>query len=381
MILGALMDLGLDLEHIRAELRKVRLTGYGIEVTKVKKRGIGASYVDVPTAGSEQPRTVSEIIELIESSHIDDWVKRTAKQIFIRLSSAEARVHGYTAEKVHLHEVGATDTLVDVIGSLAGLRALGVGEVYCSPLNVGRGLVQCRHGWLPVPAPITAELVKGIPIYAGESYGELTTPTGAAIVTEIAAGFGNMPTMEVEGVGHGAGKMDLEIPNFLRVFLGKRVESTADLATESIALIETNIDDMNPQFYDHVMDSLLQAGALDVFLSPVQMKKNRPGVLLSVVSRKENVRCLVDIIVRETTTLGVRVAEVRRVFLPRRSDVISTRFGEIRIKLAERGEGVCTMMPEYEDCKKAARVHEVPLNQVYAEVQRAWEISNVSGGG
>ncbi len=372
MILGALVDLGLDLDKLRVELGKLPLSGYGMEAAKVSKRGIRATYVDVVTAHPEQTRTLEGIVSLIDRSQLDDGLKRRGKEIFVRLAEAEARVHDLNIDSVHLHEVGATDTLVDVFGSLIGLKALGIEETYCSPLNLGKGLVQCSHGWLPVPAPITAELLRGVPAYSGQTEGELTTPTGAAVATGIAARFGDMPLMKVTGVGYGAGRMDPEIPNFLRIFVGERIEIAGALVTESVTVIETNIDDMNPQFYDHTMESLLQAGALDVFLTPVQMKKNRPGVLLSAIGRSEDVQRLVDVMVRDSTTLGVRVSETRRVSLPRSAGVIRTRFGEIRIKVAQRGDGFTSMTPEYDDCKKAAREHNVPLGMVYSEVQRAW---------
>ena len=378
MVLGALVDLGLDLEKARAELGKLPLSRYGIEASKVTKRGIRATYVDVVTVLPDPPRTLKDIMSLIDRSQLDDSLKRHGREIFVRLAEAEARVHDLNVDAVYLHEVGATDTLVDIFGSLIGLRALGIEEVRCSPLNLGSGLVQCSHGWLPVPAPITAELLRGVPAYTGEAKGELTTPTGAAIAVGIAAGFGDMPLMKVEGVGYGAGKMDPEIPNFLRIFVGESIETAAALATESVTVIETNIDDMNPQFYDHIMESLLQAGALDVFLTPVQMKKNRPGVLLSAIGRSENVQSLVDVMVRESTTLGVRISETRRVSLPRSAGVVDTNFGQIRTKVARRGDGSSTMTPEYDDCKKAAREHNVPLSMVYSEVQRAWADSGAA---
>ncbi len=378
MILGALIDLGLGIERLRAELGKLPLSGYGIEVSQVTRRGIRATYADVVTACPDGPRTLKDIISLIDRSEFDDQVKKAGKGIFVRLAEAEARVHGLNIDAVHLHEVGATDTLVDVFGSLNGLRALGIEEVYCSPLNLGKGLVHCSHGWLPVPAPVTTDLLQGFPAYSGEVEGELTTPTGAAIATGIAVGFGSMPLMKVTGVGYGAGKMDPETPNLLRIIVGECVEGAGNLVDESVTVLETNIDDMNPQFYDHIMESLLQAGALDVFLTPVQMKKNRPGVLLSAIGRSENVRGLVDVIMKESTTLGVRITETRRISLPRSAGMVKTRFGEIRIKVARRGDGLSSMMPEYDDCKKAARAHSVPLSAVYSEVQRVWGESNVS---
>ncbi|MBN2098847.1 MAG: nickel pincer cofactor biosynthesis protein LarC [Dehalococcoidia bacterium] len=379
MVLGALVDLGLDLEKARAELGKLPLSGYGIEVSKVTKRGIRATYLDVVTAHPDTPRMLKDIISLIDRSRLDEGLKRHGREVFVRLAEAEARVHDLDMEAVHLHEVGAIDTLVDVFGTLIGMKVLGIEEVRCSPLNLGSGLAQCSHGWLPVPAPITVELLRGVPAYTGEAKGELTTPTGAAIATGIAAGFGDMPLMRVEGVGYGAGKMDPEVPNLLRILVGERVGTASALSTERVTVIETNIDDMNPQFYDHIMEGLLRAGALDVFLTPVQMKKNRPGVLLSAIGRSESTQSIVDVMVRESTTLGVRISETLRVSLPRSAGLVDTRFGQIRIKVARRDDGSSTMKPEYDDCKKAAREHNVSLGSVYSEVQKAWGESGGTG--
>ncbi len=373
MVLGALVDLGLDLEHLRAGLGRLPVGGYAIEASSVTKRGIRAVQLEVVVAGPDPPRKLADILELIRSSGLDDDVKRRGGEIFTRLARAEGRAHGQDAAAVHLHEVGATDTLVDVFGSLIGLAALGIEEVHCSPLNLGRGLVQCQHGWLPVPAPITAELVRGLPVYAGDDEGELTTPTGAAIAAGLAGGFGPMPLMRVEGVGYGAGRLDPRVPNTLRIFLGERAGGADPaLSPETVTVLETNIDDMNPQFYDHIMESLLGAGALDVFLAPVQMKKNRPGVLLSAVCRPERAGALVAVIMRESTTLGVRITETQRVSLPRTAGAVDTRYGRIRTKIARRGDGSSTMTPEYDDCRRAALEHNVPLGLVYSEVQRAW---------
>lgn len=379
MVLGALLDLGLDIEKLKSELGRLPIGGYGIEAARVAKRGIKAVHVEVVTAGPDPPRTLKDILGLIEQSRLDGGLKRRGGEVFTCLARAEAAVHGRDLHAVQLHEVGATDTLVDVFGSLIGLSALGVDEVRCSPLNLGRGLVECRHGWLPVPAPVTAELVRGVPAYGGEEDGELTTPTGAAIATAVAAGFGSMPLMKVQGVGYGAGRLDPRVPNALRVFIGERAGVVPDLVTETVMVLETNIDDMNPQFYDHIMEGLLAAGALDVCLTPVQMKKNRPGVILSAVCRREEAGALVAVIMRESTTLGVRMAEMQRASLPRAAGAVDTRFGRIRTKTARRGDGSSTMTPEYDDCKKAALEHNVPLGLVYSEVQRAWAESGAGG--
>lgn len=370
MILGALIDLGVDIDGLRTGLGALRLEGYHVEARRVAKQGISGIYVEVVAQGDEGGRGLADILGLIDQSNLSDDIKEQGKRIFMRLGEAEAKVHHKDLDAVHLHEVGAVDTIIDVVGTLVGLKMLGVEEVSCSPLNLGQGLVECSHGLLPVPAPITAELVKEVPVRATDVGGELTTPTGAAIVTSIAARFGDMPLMKIHGVGYGAGKMDLHVPNLLRVFLGELVGQADGYAAERVTVLETNIDDMNPQLYDHIMERLLRAGALDVFLTPVQMKKNRPGTLLSVVAESEAVGKLVDIILEESSTLGVRFSERQRFSLARSSHSVETSFGKIRVKVAYRGDTIAKVVPEYEDCKKAAEDCGVPISQVYAEVQR-----------
>ena len=373
MILGALIDLGLDIEELRAELGNFPLQGYQIEARRVTKKGVSAIYVEVVTPADERGRTLKDILNLIDQSTLNQEIKGLSRQIFVRLGEAEARIHNQDLDAVHFHEIGKVDTLIDILGTLVGLKKLGVERVSCSPLNVGKGLVHCSHGTLPIPAPITAELLKGVLVYTTDVEGELTTPTGAAIITSIAADFGDLPPLNIQKVGYGAGKMDLEIPNLLRVFIGEAIEPAKDYITEQVTVLETNIDDMNPQFYDHVIESLWQAGALDVFLTPVQMKKNRPGVLLSVIAPKERVGKLLDTLFRESTTLGVRISETRRLSLPRSLQPINTKFGQIQVKVACKGNTIIKVVPEYEDCRKAAHAYKVPISQVYAEVQRAWQ--------
>jgi uncharacterized protein (TIGR00299 family) protein len=376
MILGALVDLGLDLDELRSKLAGLPLGDHSISAAKVLRQGIAATYVEVVTRDDAGGRTLEEIVQTIQTSDLDPRVKAGACRIFTRLAEAEARVHGHEGDTTRrLHEVGATDTIIDVVGGLVGLQMLGVEAVSSSPVNLGGGMVQCSHGWLPVPAPATAELVRGVPVYSSETRGELTTPTGAAMITGLATGFGPMPPMAVEGVGYGAGRMELDAPNVLRLFLGQTADGVGEglHATEPVVVLETNIDDMNPQLYDHVMGSLLKAGALDVFLTPVQMKKNRPGTLVTVVTRREDAERLVGLLFSETSTLGVRIAEMRRRALPRVVRRVDTRFGKIRVKVAERGNGVRSMAPEYDDCSREARRSGVPISEVYAEVRRAWE--------
>jgi uncharacterized protein (TIGR00299 family) protein len=376
MILGALMDLGLDTDELKARLSRVPIGDYSISATRVLKQGISATYVDVVSRGGGESRTLEDITRTIEGSDLDPWVKAKGCEVFARLAEAEARVHGHGGDDTrHLHEVGASDTIIDVVGGLVGLRTLGIEEIGSSPVNLGGGVVECSHGWLPVPAPATAELVKGVPVYGSGARGELTTPTGAAMIGVVATRFGPMPAMEVQGVGYGAGRMDLDTPNVLRVFLGRTGEDVGERhpATEPIVVLETDIDDMNPQLYDHVMSNLFEAGALDVLLTPVQMKKNRPGTLVTVVTCREDAERLVGVLFSETSTLGVRVAEMRRRTLPRSSRTVNTRFGRIRVKVAERGGGLRSMAPEYDDCSRAAKRFGVPISEVCAEVRRVWE--------
>lgn len=370
MILGALVDLGMPLDDLRRELDLVVHGQYEIEARRVARQGISGMHVQVTTSDGAIARTLGDVLGVIRSSALAAELKERSARIFTAMAQAESRVHGQDVEDVRLHEVGDLDTVVDVVGSLVGMRFLGVQEVQASPLNLGSGWVECRHGWLPVPAPMTAELVKGVPVHGTDVEAELTTPTGAAIVVDLASHFGSMPPMRVEGIGHGAGTRDLPVPNLLRVFVGEAVEGWDGLGWERLAVLEANIDDMNPEFYDYIMERLLQSGALDVFLVPVHMKKNRPGIVLSVVARDDTVGVLLDIMLRESTSLGVRVSERRRFCLPRSLRVVKTRFGDLGVKVAYRDSVAVRFVAEYDDCRDAARRYGVPLAEVYAEVQR-----------
>jgi uncharacterized protein (TIGR00299 family) protein len=372
MILGALIDLGIDAEDLDHELGKLPLQ-YRLEVKRVEKRGISAIHVDVLTQEVESKRTLKDALAIIEQSKLDDDIKRQSKQIFTRLGEAEAKVHNQALNEVHFHEIGAVDTFIDIVGAVIGMKMMGIEMIYCSPINVGRGYVKCAHGVLPVPAPVTVELLKGAPVYNNDIEGELTTPTGAAIITSIAADFGDLPPLTIENTGYGAGSMELEIPNLMRLWVGETEKQSGDYINETVTVIETTIDDMNPQLYDHIMERLLHAGALDVFLTPVQMKKNRPGIVLSIITSSELVENLLGILFEESTTLGVRVSETRRLSLPRSIHSVKTKFGEIRIKVAHKGDIIVNVAPEYDDCQKAAMAHQVAINQVYTEVQRAWK--------
>jgi len=365
MILGALLDAGLELSTLEEALSGLRVSGYRIVVRKVRKRHIAGTLVEVEIEEKGAERHLGDVLEIIEQSDLPDDVKESCKAIFTRLAEAEARVHGAGVDDIHFHEVGALDAIVDVVGSVAGLRLLGVERIYASPVHVGHGTVECAHGLLPVPAPATLELLRGVPIYGRDVEAELVTPTGAAILTTLAQGFGAAPPMRVERVGYGAGSRDLPLPNLLRVSIGSTAEGIEEYEEDIVTLIETNIDDMNPQLYEHVMGRLFAVGALDVFLTPIQMKRGRPGIQFSVLVREEHVAAVLDILFTETTTIGVRTCQMRRWKLARERVVVETRYGPVRVKIARRGRAVLNIAPEYRDCQRIASDRGVPLKEVY----------------
>ena len=300
---------------------------------------------------------------MIHGAELSEEVKRTAEGIFRRLAEAEGKVHGYSPEEVHFHEVGAVDAIVDIVGAALCLEMLGWPKVVASPMPTFHGYARGSHGVFPLPAPATAEILRGVPWRKLDIEGELVTPTGAAIIREIAAEFGPLPAMRVERIGYGAGKSDFEIPNALRVMVGQ--ETTTPHSPGTVAVVETNIDDLNPQFYETAMERLFAAGALDVFLTPIQMKKNRPGTLLSVICEPAGTEAIAAVILAETSTLGVRISRWERICLERRWEEVVTEFGKIRIKIGERDGAAITASPEYEDCKRAAAEHGVPVRLVH----------------
>jgi len=374
MIIGALLDLGVSLESLHESLASLHLGKFRLRQRPLVKGSVAAVYVEVAAENVPPERHLADIQALIAHSALSTRVQEQATAVFERLAEAEAKVHGVPVEAVHFHEVGALDAIVDVVATCLGLEMLGVERVECSPLPLGRGFVQCQHGVLPLPAPATLELLQGVPCYGIETDRELVTPTGAALVTELAEHFGSLPAMTVEKVGWGAGKADLPWPNHLRIVLGQAEAPAPCYLREQVVQLETNLDDMNPEFYDYVMERLLSAGALDVFLTPVHMKKNRPGVILAVLCDEEHIEPLLDILFAETTTLGVRIRELERRCLHRESVTVETPYGPIRVKVARRDEQVLHAAPEYEDCKRAAIRHGIPIALVYEEANRQWAI-------
>ena len=310
-------------------------------------------------------RNLGHIRKIIEDSTLSDSVKEKSIRVFTRLAEAEAKVHGTTIGEVHFHEVGAMDSIIDIVGGVAGLEAMGIERIHCSALHVGSGTVNCAHGTLPVPAPATLELIKGKPIYSTGVVGELLTPTGAAILTTLAETFGPMPAMTVEKTGYGSGEKDPAIANLLRISIGESQEDIAPFATERVAVIETNIDDMNPQIYDYLMEKLLDMGVLDILLVPVQMKKNRPGTMVKIICPPDLVPKTADLLIRETTSIGLRWRIEQRFIAKRRIETVETPYGPVGCKVAtsESGE-ILNIFPEYEDCKQAAIAKKVPIREV-----------------
>lgn len=363
MILGALVDAGLEVSELEAELRGLPLRGFRLRAEKATRRGISGTKFNVITDEHDVERHLPDLNGIIDRSSFSDDIKESCKRIFAELATVEAGIHDKSVEQVHFHEISGLDSIVDVVGSLVGLKKLGIEAVHASRIHVGTGFVECRHGTLPVPAPATLELLKGIPVYSKGIESELATPTGVAILKNVAKGFGAMPEMTVEKIGYGAGSRELEIPNLLRVCIGETCRDR--YAGDEVLLLETNIDDMNPEFFGHVSERLLMQGALDVFMTPIYMKKNRPATLLSVLATKEKLDGILSTVFSETTTLGVRIHSVDRKVLARETISVKTALGDVRVKVGRIGGEVKTIAPEYEDCREIAARHGVPLKDVY----------------
>ena len=379
MILGALVDSGVSLESLTAELAKLPLPGYRLTAREVKKGTFRATKIDVEVDAKahRQHRNLPEILTLLGGSGLAPRVRTDAQRIFTRLAEAEARVHGTKIDEVHFHDVGAVDAIVDVTGAVAGLHLLGVEAVHVSALPLGGGMVDGPHGKIPVPGPGTAELLKGFPVYDNGVRAELVTPTGAAILTTLAASSGSMPRMIVERVGYGAGSMELAIPNVLRCFVG-----TAGPATESgetVVQLETTVDDMSPQLYEPLIERLLEAGALDVFLTPVIMKRSRPGVVLAALAEPSRVSDLSTILFEESTTIGVRWTEYQRTRLERELVTLQTAYGPLQFKISRLGGKIVTVTPEFSEVTRIAREKGLPvrevLEQARADARRLLELS------
>ena len=379
MCLGALIDAGVPVAKLEHELRKLPIKGYKLKVKRVKRSGFAATKADIvivesskfiPNKSGQSSKKWKDIERIIKASSLSESVKQKGLKIFKRLFTAEAKVHGETFDAAHLHELGAVDCIVDIFGTVIGLKLLGIEKVYSSGVNTGGGSVRTKHGILPVPAPATAELLKGIPVYSDGINYELTTPTGAVILKEISSSFGTIPDMVIEKIGIGAGNKDFkDKPNVLRILVGQGKKQSAESMEQKVEIIETTIDDMNPQIYEYVMERLFKAGALDVYLTQLIMKKGRPGIKLTVLCNSKEKENLMKIIFEETTTIGLRFYEAGRQTLKREIKEINTTLGKVRVKISKLGSRIIKTTPEYEDCKKLAKKLNMPLIEVMGKLR------------
>ncbi|MCA9221115.1 MAG: nickel pincer cofactor biosynthesis protein LarC [Pirellulaceae bacterium] len=370
MTLGALADVGVPLDQIQQAIDSLGLPSCRLASTEVKKNGFRATKVSVEHEPEHAHRHLHHITDMIDASQLTPAQKELAKRIFTRLGEAEAKVHGSTLRKVHFHEVGAVDSIADIVGAAVGLDLLGVDRIYCSPVPTGHGFVKIAHGRVSIPAPATAELLRGIPLAAAEAEAELTTPTGAAIVATVVDQFGPLPSMKIDNIGYGAGDRDLpNQPNILRLMIG---EATDDRGADQVWVLETNLDDVTGELIGHCTTLLFDAGALDVYTTAIQMKKNRPGVKLTVLCQADRLAKLERIIFRETATLGIRRWLASRHKLERRPHTVETTWGAVEGKLALLGDDSVSFSPEFESCRRIAEQHQVPLKDVYEAARSAF---------
>jgi uncharacterized protein (TIGR00299 family) protein len=376
MILGAAVAAGVDPDALRQQLSLLKIEGFSIDFEKVTKSGLSATLARVHTVHEHKHRHLADITRIIGDSRFSNSVKERALAVFTRLAEAEARVHNEPVERVHFHEVGALDAIVDVVGAAICFELLKIDRFVCSPLHVGSGTVEMAHGRFPVPPPAVTELLKGTPYYSTEIKGELVTPTGAAIITSVCEDYGPMPLMKVELTGYGAGAREYEkFPNALRIVIGE--VATVSPAEECLLMIETNIDDASPQIIGHVMDQAFVLGARDCYFTPVQMKKNRPGVLLSILCDRGHKEAVMEMLFNETTTLGVRSYEVNRRALERRIVSVQTAYGSIDVKVGVLNGRVVNAMPEFDQCREAARKAGVALKEVEDAARLALRMSDM----
>lgn len=370
MLLGALVDAGLPAAALEAELAKLHLHDFHLHFSKVSKNGFGATKVDVHAHDHAPERHLRDIREIVGNSHVSDKVKERAMRVFTRICEVEGGIHGMSVDEVHLHEVGGVDAIVDVVGVLAGVELLGIGHAVVSPLPMGRGFIKGAHGQIPLPAPATVGLLKDIPVYGSPIDKELVTPTGAALLVELADAWGPLPAMTLREVGYGAGTRDMVIPNVLRIMLGDSSPSSR-WHSETITVLETHLDNDRGETIGHAFQRLMAEGALDVVSIPAQMKKDRPAHVVKVLAKPEDADRLEHILFEETSTLGIRRSDTRRDALHRHFDTVETRYGPITVKVAHLPGGGLRAAPEYEECRKSAEQHGVSLQSVTHEAEHA----------
>jgi pyridinium-3,5-bisthiocarboxylic acid mononucleotide nickel chelatase len=372
MILGALVGVGVEPRALIEQLSLLDVSDYEVSFETVDRSGISATHARVQTGHQHAHRHLSDILKIIYGSRLSDGVKDRAARIFSRLAEAESKIHNVPIEQIHFHEVGALDAIIDVVGACIGFELLGIERFACSELHVGSGMVEMAHGRFPVPPPAVAELLKNAPVYSSDIKGELVTPTGAAIIMAVCQEFGHLPKMKIERTGYGAGTREYQnFPNALRLILGDD-EEAGKFNEERLFIIETNIDDMSPQIYGHVLEQAFERGALDCYFTNAQMKKNRPGSLVSILCRQSELDVLCELLLTETTTLGVRYYEVQRRSLERETTKVSTAFGAIDVKVARLNGRIIKAMPEYEQCRAAALDAGVALHLVEEAARSAF---------
>ena len=368
MFLGALIDAGLELEHLQAELAKLNLEEFSIHCVKKQEQGISCTRLQIEFENSETARTWKDIRSLIEQSSLHETVKEKSLRVFACLADAEAKIHDCTPDEVHFHEIGALDSIIDIIGVVIGLESLGIDRLVTSPLPMPRGWIRCDHGMLPLPAPAVCEILKDVPVYGSAIDQELVTPTGAALVKTLSSNFGDFPTMRIFKSGYGAGSRILpdDTPNLFRLVIGyeQKVEES-----QEVEVIETNLDDWSPESYPHLCEQLFSLGALDVNLTPIHMKKGRPGFLLQVISDPARSLGIKNCIFAETTSIGLRFRLEKRMTLPRQRGFVKTIWGPVQVKRVQTPAGL-VLYPEFEDCRRVALENNVPLKNVYAAVNR-----------
>ena len=376
MLLGALVDCGVSLDTIKESLALLPIQGFEISVNRVNKAGLISTQVDVLVEDNVKERRLAEILTLILESQLPEKIKEKALDVFQRIGVVEARIHGLDVEKVHLHELGGLDTILDVVGVFLGMEILKIEKVFASPLPLGSGYIQSAHGTIPLPAPATLALLEGVPIVGSEFKKELVTPTGAALLTSLVQEFGIIPPMRLLKTGYGAGKQDLPIPNVLRLLIGEGIEPSSSnypFQEEKLVCLECNIDNMNPEIYSYLSECLFNSGALDVSLIPIYMKKNRPGTLVKVLCSEEIAENLIDILFSETTTLGARKYSVNRYSVERHITQVTTPYGAVNVKFSKKGDKSWNYTPEYEDCRRLASQHHIPIMKIYRAAEFAAE--------
>lgn len=374
MTLGAFIDLGVPVEWLKESIYNIPLKDFDLSVSSVSRNGIGAKRVEIKAAESSITRDYLQIISLISNSPLSANVREKSIAVFEEIAGAEAEIHGCPKEKVHFHELGGVDSIVDIVGTALCIEYLGISRIFASRIPMGSGFVNCRHGIIPLPAPATVSILKDVPVYGIDIKHELVTPTGAAIVKTFSVSFGNLPDMTIVKTGYGAGKYDLEhIPNLLRIIIGK--SPGREYQDEVIVQIETCIDDMNPEIFGFLMDRLFEDGALDVWWVPVFMKKNRPGTKVHAICYPDRKDALINRILSETTTIGVRYYELKRKTLSRRRDEIQTSYGTVCVKRITNTDGTTRIVPEYEVCKKIALEKKLPLKNVYENILKEADLS------